>query len=309
MTRSLRVSTAATFCLILAATLSAQSNRTAVSANGLDTNPCSVASPCRTFGAAVLLTNDGGEVIALDSAGYGMFTITRPMSVIVPPGIYAGIIPVYNPPTQNNAVSVLMATPGTVVLRGLSLRDYYSGGAAIHFDGAGSNLHIESCDAMGFSPNGSIRVSADTTITDTVVRYGGVGIQIRNPGAPVRAVIDSCLFLANNGNAVLVRENASVVIRNSVAIGSNNHGFSSADATARANIENCLSTDNVSMGFSCSYGLMRISNSVSTGNGLGVVANYGGTVELWGNNKVRGNTTDKSSTYFSPGTMTSISQQ
>jgi hypothetical protein len=36
-------------------------------------------------------TLPGGEIIMLDSAGYGIVSIAQDVSIIAPPGIYAGI--------------------------------------------------------------------------------------------------------------------------------------------------------------------------------------------------------------------------
>lgn len=65
--------------------------RSFVASYGNDANPCSVTLPCRSFNAALAQTVAGGEVIALDSAGYGTMTITQSASVIAPAGVYAGI--------------------------------------------------------------------------------------------------------------------------------------------------------------------------------------------------------------------------
>jgi hypothetical protein len=65
--------------------------RTFVASYGLDTNPCSLVAPCRSFGEAIKHTSSGGEVIVLDTAGYGSVVITKPVSIIAPPGIYAGL--------------------------------------------------------------------------------------------------------------------------------------------------------------------------------------------------------------------------
>src|ERR1700747_3305666 len=66
-------------------------NRSAVSVNGNDLNPCTVASPCRSFTAAIALTNPGGEVIALDSAGYGPFAVPSSLTISGAPGVHAAI--------------------------------------------------------------------------------------------------------------------------------------------------------------------------------------------------------------------------
>ena len=70
--------------------LSVQAQRTYVSAqHGSDSNPCSVTSPCRTFGAAIAAVAAGGEVIVLDSGGYGAVTVTKSVTLEAPAGIYA----------------------------------------------------------------------------------------------------------------------------------------------------------------------------------------------------------------------------
>jgi hypothetical protein len=69
----------------------AAAQRTFVATSGVDNPSCSLASPCRTFAAAVAATAIGGEAIVLDSGGYGPVTVTKSMSIITPPGIYAGV--------------------------------------------------------------------------------------------------------------------------------------------------------------------------------------------------------------------------
>jgi len=59
--------------------------RTFVAHDGLDGNTatnCAETSPCQTFAAAYTVTNPGGEIVALDSAGYGPLTITNSVSII-----------------------------------------------------------------------------------------------------------------------------------------------------------------------------------------------------------------------------------
>src|SRR6185503_20286379 len=76
--------------ILCAGSLVAQ-QRTFVSTQGLDTNPCTRQAPCRNFGAAVTAVQTGGEVVALDSGGYGQVTLTKSVSVIAPTGVHAAI--------------------------------------------------------------------------------------------------------------------------------------------------------------------------------------------------------------------------
>ena len=52
----------------------AQASRTWVSGVGDDVNPCSRTAPCKTFAGAISKTAAGGEIDALDPAGYGAVT-------------------------------------------------------------------------------------------------------------------------------------------------------------------------------------------------------------------------------------------
>src|SRR5437870_11556491 len=70
----------------------ALAQRTFVSAaTGNDANPCTRTAPCRNFAAAIAQTASGGEVVVLDSGGYGTVTINQAVSLIAPSGVYAGI--------------------------------------------------------------------------------------------------------------------------------------------------------------------------------------------------------------------------
>ena len=66
--------------------------RTFVSTSGSDSSAiCAVSAPCRTFAKAITVTDDAGEVIAVESGGYGATAVNRSVSIIAPPGVYAGI--------------------------------------------------------------------------------------------------------------------------------------------------------------------------------------------------------------------------
>jgi hypothetical protein len=65
-----------------APTLAAGATRTFVSATGSDSNPCSFGQPCRSLVVAYAATVAGGEIVALDAAGYGSLTITGPISIV-----------------------------------------------------------------------------------------------------------------------------------------------------------------------------------------------------------------------------------
>lgn len=56
--------------------------RTFLASFGLDTKNGQPATSCRSFAAALAPTNAGGEIIMLDSAGYGPVSINKSVSII-----------------------------------------------------------------------------------------------------------------------------------------------------------------------------------------------------------------------------------
>src|SRR5215470_2252936 len=112
--------------------------RTFVASSGLDTNDGRLATPCRSIGAALAQTDPGGEIIVLDSAGYGAVTINKAVSVIAPPGIYAGI--------TVSAGTGIDVQSGAVALRGLTIRGI-GGNVGIHVGNA--QVRIDRCVISG----------------------------------------------------------------------------------------------------------------------------------------------------------------
>src|SRR5437867_156919 len=158
--------------LPLCPTAFALNPRSAVSINGLDTNPCTVASPCRSFGAALSQTQDGGEVIALDSAGYGPFSISQSVTVSGAPGVHAAI----TVPTSGTGIAI--SGSSYVVLRCLGVR----GGGSDNYGifASGVDVRATNCVRRGF--NGAVLYSVggnvvveDRTVLDTFVGIFCVG--------------------------------------------------------------------------------------------------------------------------------------
>lgn len=154
-------------CIALALSLAAigaahAAQRTFVSGGGSDANVCSLTAPCRGFARAMSETNPGGEIVVLDSAGYGAFTIDRSVSVIAPPGLYAGVS-VFAP-----FAGITVDAPGAkVALRGLSING--QGGSPGIWMLNGAELHVEGCVVSGLV-NGIVIEAGSTSVKDTIVR-------------------------------------------------------------------------------------------------------------------------------------------
>lgn len=175
---------------------SAAAQRTFVASTGNDANPCSIAAPCRGFAAALAQTTAGGEVIVLDSAGYGIVTISQPVSIIAPSGVYAGI----SVSAATDGIVVNAATLDRVVLRGLAINGQGGDRGIVVTNG---QVHIEDCTISGFLDDG-IRIDGGSGIyvARTLVRGNvGEGLHIAG-GSPEVHVTDS--HFARNDNGIRV---------------------------------------------------------------------------------------------------------
>ena len=81
--------------MISAVSAHAITSRAFVSSTGNDANAatnCAQSAPCRTFAGAIGVVSAGGELIALDSSGYGPVTINQAITIAAAPGQTAFII-------------------------------------------------------------------------------------------------------------------------------------------------------------------------------------------------------------------------
>jgi hypothetical protein len=139
---------AASLAIVLAHGAASAAPRTFVASTGVDSNPCTLVLPCRSFGSAITQTGDGGEVIVLDSAGYGTVTITKSVSIIAPEGVYAGVAAL----SPSNFAIDIVGAGVEVLLRGLTINGQGTVGAGIQF--LGSKLHVENCIISGMATVG-----------------------------------------------------------------------------------------------------------------------------------------------------------
>src|ERR1700682_1004627 len=170
--------------LSLAAALTAipaeAAQRAFVSSSGNDANTasgCGLAAPCRSFASAQTVVSDGGEIVALDAAGYGPITITKNVTLTANPGFYAGIAA-----PSGNAVTI--ATAGiNVTLRGLNINGVGGANGVVMTNGA--RLSIENCLISNFTSEGIlIDTAATVRIIDSLVRDNAWGIHLQG-GATV----------------------------------------------------------------------------------------------------------------------------
>jgi hypothetical protein len=103
----------ATLALAFTFTAQAQNGRSFVATSGDDNNACSASAYCRTFGRALATTISGGEVVVVNSGGYGPFTISNPVTITAI-GVDASV-------TAASGSAITINTTGDVTITGLNL--------------------------------------------------------------------------------------------------------------------------------------------------------------------------------------------
>lgn len=217
--------------------------RTFVSGGGSDANACTLTAPCRGFARAMSQTSAGGEIVALDSAGYGAFTIDRSISIIAPPGVYAGVS-AFAP-----FAGITVDAPGAkVALRGLSING--QGGTPGIWMKTGAELHVEGCVVSGLV-DGILIQAGSTSVKDTIVRDNSMsGVQVEN-GA-VSAHFDHVRVQNNGGPGFRVDQtsaNVRVSIRNSTVTDNGGNGIAVTAYGTALNVVDIDSTEIASNGW------------------------------------------------------------
>jgi len=301
--------------LIIAAAAEAQSVRTWVSANGVDNSQCSRSNPCRTFAAAIAAVNANGEVVVLDSAGYGPVTIDKAVTIVAPAGVHAAIAP-----TTGNAITINSGITGAVILRGLYLNGQGASNGISHF--GDNDLFVESCVVNGFTNHGVLFNSGTTSgffLVDSTMRNNGLRGILWLGSFPGRGVIEHCRLEGNGGYGVQIQGGGNFTVRNTIAARNGSSGFfvfangagvditdsaavnngdsgffaySSGTSNVNVHLERCLASRNefgINALADSGTATVRVSNCVITNNTAGVIADPGGSIQSRGNNTLESN--------------------
>jgi len=295
--------------------------RSFVATSGSDANTasnCSNAAPCRGFAAALSVTDPGGEIIVLNSGGYGPVSIAQSVSIIAPEGVYAGVS-VFS----GNGVSILGANV-RVTLRGLNINGL--GGISGVSMVAGSSLAVERCTISNMVGHGlsvntpasvSVRgsrfiangqrgayfasgASASVIGSDLQANQGG-GLEAASIGASTltRVVVSDTTARGNGGTNMdayaQLSGTARLEVTNSV-LSESSAGISaySNGGTVRVSVANSLISGNTAQGLATSgVGANLVaSGNLITRNLVGLKQEMGAVLESDGSNAVRGNTTE-----------------
>jgi hypothetical protein len=273
--------------LFVVSLANAQASRTWVSGVGDDANPCSRTAPCKTFAGAISKTAAGGEIDALDPAGYGAVTITKAITIDGGGGQVASVLV-----SGTNGIVVQAGTNDVVTLRNIQINGIGTGINGIRFL-AGKALHVENCTISGFTTRGiDIATSGggQVEVLNTIVRDNNdSGIKSLNTANTVSVSIDHSKFINNRQFGVFASDFSKFSIRNTTSASNGNIGFlaQAANGTAVINLVDSIASNNsigVQAGGNTAPTTIRIGRMSLLGNPTGIVVGINGSVLSFGSN-------------------------
>lgn len=274
-----------TVVLLWAGLAGAQASRTWVSGVGDDVNPCSRTAPCKTFAGAISKTAAGGEIDALDPAGYGAVTITKGITIDGGGGQVASVLV-----SGTNGIVVQAGPSDIVILRNLRINGIGTGINGVRFL-AGKALFVDNCNIFGFTTNGIDIASAGGKIFvnhTSSTNNGGAGISVQSTATTQVSINHSEFQL--NVQGVFAGNFSQVTADDVVASGNSQVGFLAANSVGAAelNITNSTAANNavgIQAGGGTNSGTVRVSLVTlhDNGNGFAVGVN-GSNIKSFGNN-------------------------
>jgi len=293
--------------------------RVFVASYGSDSNPCTFGSPCRNFQQAINTVDAGGEVTAIDSAGYGPVTIVGAVTITSPPGVEAGIVP-----TSGNPAILIKTSggPTSVQLRGLTLDGTAGGTDGIDYVGSGTDVEIIDCLIHNFSGDG-INISVNpgvffpgpvqtVIISNTVVSHnGGFGIALDpHQSFSLTGAIDHVITSNNASTGIMIDGTATAGFVNFAisSIVSNSNSGDGIDALGGGNVKvelrDSTISNNTFNGITVSDAILGLyANTIVLNNNSGFAIVNSGLINSWGNNVITDNHAP------STGTLTKVNGQ
>ena len=300
--------------MLLALPAQAQNSRSFVSSTGSDANNCSLASPCRSFQGAYNMTNAGGEIDVLNTAGYGPLTITHAISIVNDGGTASVLIP-----SSGVGFTINAGVNDAISLRGLTFEGAGVGSDGIQFN-SGASLTVKNCVIRHVANNGIgllSNVSSNLFVSDTLLADNGVnGIALTPTGsATVTAVLNR--VEANNnaaGDGILIfgglSSGGSIIVNVAESIASGNLdgvlvGSASGQAVAKVTLFHSDVANNQGTGILATgtNATLTVAQSAVTGNaGNGWSVQSSGVIQTYQDNYFNDNG-------LNGGSLTNISKQ
>lgn len=281
----------------------AQESTSWVSVIGNDGNPCTEASPCRTFSQAYSAAGTGGTIRCLNTGSFGGLTIFKSITIDCKE---AG-------PGAPLSHFVISSAGIQVVLRGLTVdggQDSSKGTFGLEVNAA-ATVVIEDCvfrDAKNTGINFGLGIVVqnssglvELTIRDTVVTGSRLaGIRVKPTGTGSARVAIEGSSVTDNGAAGIEADAATTsgqvnihvvdtVLAGNSTVGLAAIGGGAGNVAVLASRVSSVNNGSHGMRSTNAKAVLRVSDSDITGNIMGTEAVNGGVITSFGNNRIIGN--------------------
>jgi trimeric autotransporter adhesin len=267
--------------------------RTFVATTGFDTNPCTLTAPCRGFLAAYAQTDANGEIVVLESGGYGGLTIGKSVTVTSPAGVYAGVS------VLTGDGIVVGSGAAKVVLRGLAINGL-GGNNGIRIQAGAGEVHVENLVVSNMAQAGiSVEGGTSVRLSGVTSRSNGTGLTVA-PTASLAVVVRDSEFSNNIGAGVEVAAAGSGVVARVTAertsATKNGAGFAASaagGATARLVVVQSVAAENAGGGVSSTGAgaTVFVRETAASDNGTGLLQASSGVLNACGSNLLVANGT------------------
>jgi hypothetical protein len=259
--------TAGLITLIVAALMSMPAHaqqRVFVSGQGLDTNPCTVTQPCRTFQHAYNTAAPNGEIDVLDPAGYGPVLINRGISIQAHG--FGGITQTANC-NLCAAIAIAVTTSDPVTLNGLLL------------DGGGTGTY-------GINIVGGQSVQ----ILNSVIRHFQFGIRDITTTIGSNLLVEDTIASDNVKTGITLNPQGSGAIKATLSRITVNNSATGVYTTGNdTTIANSVISNNGEGLLADVFSVTWLAKTVISGNQFGVLQCGIGTVKSYGDNYINDN--------------------
>ena len=248
--------------LIMVSTVATQATvlRAFVSSAGNDANAasnCPQTTPCKTFAGAFPVVTPGGELVALDTSGYGPLTINKAITVAAVPGATAFVVAA----TGTSGFTVSAGATDLIVLRN------------INFNGSGA------ANTTGVQVS-----SGKVTIEDCKFAQLSIGINVHSAD---KTFVQNCSF---NGNGTGLVSVTSKVTAENLTVSNNTVGFAADGDGGSQNVPPTGPTQlEISGGVIVNNGTAFSMANAGTHQTVPAAACNGVNIFLRGNSDIRGN--------------------
>jgi hypothetical protein len=263
----------------------------------------------------------GGEVTAIDSAGFGPISITKAVTITSPDGVEAGIVPT----AGGNAITISAGSNDAIVLHGLTINGSGLIANGVVFN-SGRSLTVDGCVLQNFLWDGTHMTTGNGllmqptsgavkfVITNTAAVNNSIGGIFYFPPsgstANAEGVIDH-VVATNNFEGIDISTQSGggatkITIANSVASNNSNEGIIIANSSASlaVSIDNISATNNGAGIGATGPITVNLSRSVITANLSGITNNTSpNTFFSYKNNQIDGNSPTDISTPLNTHTL------